>query len=153
VADIQEPTLEEVESELDLRAVATRVRLAGGGGFTLVTPLADQLGSWAIERAFTIARSSRARLASIDESPAWRRLVDTTAAWHDGVLVDHLSVAEGLPAVAFQPERFDVIVAGTTFADPLQSIVTSPHGTRGWLRTAVSRARPVRLRPSPRRPS
>jgi isocitrate/isopropylmalate dehydrogenase len=128
VADIREPTLKEVESELDLRAAATRVRLASGTGFTLVTPLSDQLGTWAVERAFSVARSSRARLASIDESPTWRELVDGEARWHDGVIVEHLSVAEGLPAVAFQPERFDVIVTGWAFADTLLSIVTSLYG-------------------------
>jgi 3-isopropylmalate dehydrogenase len=126
VADIEEPTLDDVESELDLRAVATRVRFAGGG-FTLVTPLTDDHDIWAVERAFVHARSSRARLTSIDDRPAWRELVDAMATDHDGVLVEHLRVAEGLPAVAFQPERFDVIVTGTTFAETLRTIASSLH--------------------------
>jgi 3-isopropylmalate dehydrogenase len=123
VATAGEPALETVESELDLRARVTRLVFAGGG-FTLLAPLADDLSEWTVARAFESACSSRARLASVDRDEGWRQLVDTVAEQYDGVVVDHLSVAEGLPALAFQPERFDVVVTGPVFAPALEEITT-----------------------------
>jgi 3-isopropylmalate dehydrogenase len=123
VAAAGEPALETVESELDLRARITRLVFAGGG-FTLLAPLADDLGEWTVERAFDSACSSRARLASIDRDEGWRLLVDSVAERYDGVAVEHLSVAEGLPALAFQPERFDVVVTGPVFAPALEEITS-----------------------------
>jgi len=120
----EDPALEDVESELDLRACVLRVRFAGGG-FALVSPLSDEACEWTVERAFEIARSSRARLASVDAGRQWRDLVDGVAERYDAVLVDHLTVAEGLPALAFEPERFDVLVTGPLFADALEGIAAT----------------------------
>ncbi len=124
VAAAGEPALGGVESELDLRGAVTHVVFAGGG-FTLFSPLADDLGEWTVERAFESALARRARLASVDHDGAWRRLVDDVADRYDGVLVEHLSVAEGLPALAFEPERFDVVVTGPAFAPALDEIAST----------------------------
>jgi 3-isopropylmalate dehydrogenase len=121
VAAAAEPMLENVESELDLRAQVTRIVFAGGG-FTLFAPTRNDLSQWTVERAFESACSSRAQLASIDSDDAWRTLVDRVAEGYDGVAVEHLSVAAGLPALAFEPERFDVVVTGPVFAPALQEI-------------------------------
>jgi 3-isopropylmalate dehydrogenase len=125
VASPGSPALEDVEAELDLRAEVLRVRFAPSGDVFLLSPRSDDLCEWTVERAFDIARASRARLASIDSDGRWRELVDGVAERHDGVGVEHLTVAEGLPALAFQPERFDVVVTGPLFADPLAEIVAS----------------------------
>jgi 3-isopropylmalate dehydrogenase len=123
VAAAGEPALEGVESELDLRAQVTRLVFAGGG-FTLLTPLGEDLAGWTIERAFESARSSRARLASVDHDEAWQQQVDAVAENYDGVAVEHLSVSQGLPALAFQPERFDVVVTGPVVAPALEEIAS-----------------------------
>jgi len=116
------PELDEIEAELDVRAALTRVLFAPRGDVTLISPLADDLAEWTIEAAFQIARERQARLASVYPDGAWRELVDEIADRHDGVLVEHLSVAAGLPALAFEPERFDVIVTGARLADALAGI-------------------------------
>lgn len=124
VADTAEPALQDVESELDLRASVVRVTFAGGG-FTLLSPLSADADAWTVARAFESARSSRGRLASIDPDGAFAELVDATADENPCVLVEHLSVAAGLPALAFEPERFDVVVTGALFADALADIASS----------------------------
>ncbi|MER3409664.1 MAG: hypothetical protein C4305_02365 [Thermoleophilia bacterium] len=123
VASAGEPALGGVEAELDLRARATQVAFAGGS-LLLVTPLSPQDEEWTVRRAFAMARERRGRLQTIDQDGPWAELVDAVAGDYDGVAVDHLSVAEGLPALAFQPERLDVVVAGTLFADALEEIVS-----------------------------
>jgi 3-isopropylmalate dehydrogenase len=120
-----EPALADVESELDLRAAVTRVRFGARGDVRLVYPLAGDASEWTVEKAFQIARSSRARLASVDEDGVWRDLVDEAARRHDGVYVEHFSVATGLPALAFEPDQFDVVVTGPRFGGALGEIAAS----------------------------
>jgi isocitrate/isopropylmalate dehydrogenase len=119
------PALEDVEAELDLRAEMLRVRFAPDGDLFLLSPRSNDLCEWTVEQAFALARASRARLASIDSDGAWRDLVDAVGVDHDGVLVEHLNVAAGLPALAFDPERFDVIVTGPLFARALADIAAA----------------------------
>jgi 3-isopropylmalate dehydrogenase len=120
-----EPALADVESELDLRAAVTRVRFGARGDVRLLYPLSSDLSEWTVEKAFEIARSSRARLASVDEDGGWRELVTDAAARHDGVFVEHFSVAAGLPALAFEPDQFDVVVTGPLFGEALSEIAAS----------------------------
>ena len=120
-----EPVLADVESELDLRAAVTRVRFGSRGDVRLIHPLSADLAEWTIEKAFEIARSSRARLASVDEDGRWRDLVTQAAERHDGVFVEHFSVAAGLPALAFEPDQFDVVVTGPLFGEALCEIAAS----------------------------
>ena len=120
-----EPVLAEVESELDLRAAVTRVRFGARGDVRLVYPLSPDLSEWAVEKAFEIACSSRARLASVNEDGGWRELVTDAADRHDGVFVEHFSVAAGLPALAFEPDQFDVVVTGPLFGEALSEIAAS----------------------------
>jgi 3-isopropylmalate dehydrogenase len=120
-----EPALAEVEQELDLRAALTRVRLGPDTDLRLVHPLAADLTEWTIERAFQIARRTRGRLTAIDEDVSFAELVDEAADGHAGVTVEHYSVAAGLPALAFAPEQFDVVVTGALFGETLTEIVAS----------------------------
>jgi 3-isopropylmalate dehydrogenase len=128
---VDEPILSDVEAELDLRAAVTRVRFGPQGDVRLIHPLSADTSEWAIGKAFEIARSSRAKLTSVDEDGSWRELVDEAARRHDGVDVEHFSVAAAMPALAFEPEQFDVLVTGSLFAGPLTEIADSierePH--------------------------
>jgi 3-isopropylmalate dehydrogenase len=119
-----EPALAGIEVELDLRAAVATVRFPGGN-VRVVWPLSDDLAEWAIARAFAMARSSHAQLASVGEDGRWRELVNRLAAEHDGVRVEHLSGSEGFPAVAFEPERFDVVVTGSRLGAPLAEVAAS----------------------------
>jgi 3-isopropylmalate dehydrogenase len=122
VASLRDPALQRVESELDLRARITRV-VYRDGDFTMLSPLQADADEWAIDRAFAVARRSRGRLASVDEEAAWASLVDRIGRQHEGVAVRHLTVAEGLTTLAFEPERFDVVVTGRTLARTLEGII------------------------------
>jgi 3-isopropylmalate dehydrogenase len=117
--------LEDVEAELDLRAEVLRVRFEPAGDVFLLSPTSEDASEWTVERAFALARASRCQLASVDSDGAWRDLVDRVAARHDGVIVEHLTVATGLPALAFATERFDVVVTGPLFARALADVAAS----------------------------
>jgi len=125
VAVEDDPVLEQIEAELDLRAAVTRVRFGQDGDVRVLHPLSADSADWTVERAFGIARSSRASLASVDEDGRWRELVEAAAERHAGVEVEHLTVAAGLPALAFEPEQFDVLVTGSLFGETLGEIATS----------------------------
>ena len=91
----------------------------------LVHPLSPDATEWTIERAFEIARTTRGRLASVDEDLRFAELVEEATERHPGIDVEHFSVAAGLPALAFAPEQFDVVVTGALFGDTLAEIVAS----------------------------
>lgn len=110
VAATREPALEGVKAELDLTWRVTRVVLPGGRGLAVVSPLVPEAGPAAVERAFALAITRCARVVSVGTGPRWRELVATAAERFDGVEVEHLRLEEALPALAREPERFDVVV-------------------------------------------
>jgi len=122
VAASRDSALDDVEAELDLRAAVTHVRFSPGRRVWLLSPLAADAAEWTIERAFTLARSSSGRVVSVDGDRSWRDLVDEVARRHDGLAVEHLRPVDALPQLAFEPERFDVVVTGPRFADALAGI-------------------------------
>jgi 3-isopropylmalate dehydrogenase len=124
------PALEGVESELDLRALVTEVRLGETGSVSVVGPSDDEAMAWALERAFVRARSRRARVAVVEVDGARNRFLDGVAEHHAGVIVERLPLADAVPALAFDPERFDVVVSGSHFAEGLASVVGSGTGRR-----------------------
>ncbi|HZR91200.1 MAG TPA: isocitrate/isopropylmalate family dehydrogenase [Gaiellaceae bacterium] len=121
VAALDEPALAGVESELDLRARLTRV-VHRRGAFTLLSPAGADSERWTVERAFAVARRSRGRLASVDPDDAWAALADEVGDSHAGVDVEHLSVRDGLEALAFEPQRFDVLVTGQQLSRLLDDV-------------------------------
>lgn len=137
VASPREPALDRLAGELDLRAAVTWVRAANDTDVLVVSPLTEDAAAWTIARAFELARRRRAHVASVDEDGAWRDLVDAAAERHDGLAVEHLSVAAGLPALAFERHRFDVVVTGTLFAGALTDVASSAeHGRPRVVATA-----------------
>ena len=127
VAAVGEPALAGVESELDLRARLTHV-LCRRGDFTLLSPLAGETGSWTVERAFELAGRSRGRLVSVDYDAGWAALVDDEASRHEGVAVQHSSLAEMVRVLASRPERLDVLVAAGVVAAALEELAAGGDG-------------------------
>jgi 3-isopropylmalate dehydrogenase len=128
VAAANEPALAGVESELDLQARVDRVVFGPRGIVSVVTPLTGSAPRWALEEAFAMARSSRARVTSVGGDAAWQSVVDAEAARHPGVFVDALPMSVAASELAFRPERFDVVIAPAPFAEPLAGLVA--HGRR-----------------------
>jgi 3-isopropylmalate dehydrogenase len=124
VAAAREETLEDVETELDLRAAVTRLRFGSRATVSLLSPLIEDAAEWTIERAFAIACSSRGRVASVYGDRGWRDLLEEVAGRHDGVIVEHVRASSALSKLAFEPEGFDVVVTGPRFADALAGLAS-----------------------------
>jgi 3-isopropylmalate dehydrogenase len=130
VAAAREPALAGVESELDLQARIDRVVFASRGSLTVLSPLDDASLEWTFERAFDLARSSRARVTSVGGATGWRAALDAEADRHQGVLVEVLAVRTASRALAFDPERFDVVVTPAPYAEPLVGVAAHAHAAR-----------------------
>ena len=127
VAVASDPALVDVESELDLRARMDRVVFGERGSITLVSPLADNALEWAIARSFDVARSSRARVASVGGDAQWGQAFSREAGRHDGVHTEELTVKEAVRDLAFDPGRFDVVVTPAAYAEALLGFLA--HGS------------------------
>jgi 3-isopropylmalate dehydrogenase len=128
VAAAQEPALAVVEAELDLHSRIDRVVFAPRGEVTFVSVLGDARPEETLEHAFRLARSSRARVASVGGDGDWRRAVRSAAERQDGVSFEELPVARATQGLAFEPERFDVVVTPAPFAEPL--VAMTAYGRR-----------------------
>lgn len=130
VASADSPALAGVESELDLRARIDRVAFAPRRVLTILSPLEESALDWTVERAFDVAVSSRARVASVGGDGHWTWVLGAEAARHDGVLVEELSVGNAVQGLAFEPERFDVVVTSAQFAEALANVAAQGRGPR-----------------------
>lgn len=130
VACPQEPALAGVESELDLQARIARVVHAPQRAVTLLSPLADTALEWTLERAFDLARSSRARIAAVGGDARWSWLLAAAAARNDGVLVEELAPGPAFRTLALDPDRVDVVVAPEPLAEGLASVAWQGPGPR-----------------------
>jgi len=126
VAAAFDPALADVESELDLRARMDRVVFGEHGAITVVSPLSDSALDWTLAQAFDVARSSRARVASVGGDATWASAFARESARHDGVRVEALSVKDAVHDLAFDEERFDVVVTPAAYAEALLGFVA--HG-------------------------
>lgn len=122
-----EPALPGVESGLDLHARIDRVGFDSRCAVSVLSPLGDSAPGWTIERAFDVARSSRASVTSVGGDARWHDVVRDAAARHPGVHVELLSIKEAASALVFEPERFDVVVTPAPYADALAGL-TSHRG-------------------------
>jgi isocitrate/isopropylmalate dehydrogenase len=127
VAVAADPALTDVESELDLRARLDRVAFGEHGSITLLSPLSDGTLEWTLARAFDVARSSRARVASVGGDDTWSRAFSREAARHDGVDAEELTVKAAIHDLTFEPERFDVVVTPAAYAEALLGFLA--HGS------------------------
>ena len=127
VAVAADPALADVESELDLRARLDRVAFGEHGSITLLSPLTDATVEWTLARAFDVARSSRARVASVGGDDVWSAAFSREAARHDGVDAEELTVKAAIHDLTFEPERFDVVVTPAAYAEALLGFLA--HGS------------------------
>jgi 3-isopropylmalate dehydrogenase len=130
VASAEDPALTGVESELDLRARMVRVVFAPHRAVTIVSPLEETALEWTIERAFEVARSSRARVTSVGGDARWAWVLGASRARHDGVLVEELPLGAAFQRLAFEPDAFDVVVTQAAFAEGLASVVAQARAPR-----------------------
>jgi 3-isopropylmalate dehydrogenase len=128
VAAGNDPALGGVESELDLQARVDRVAFGPRSAITLLSPLGEIEPGWAIDRAFDVACSSRARVASVGGDAGWRAAVELEAARRPGVEVELMPLKAAVSGLAFEPERFDVVVTPAPYSEALVSLVA--HGAR-----------------------
>lgn len=130
VALTREPALEGVKAELDLTWRVQRVQLPDGD-MAIVSPLVDEVEQFVVHRAFDLARTRRARLAAVGEGAVWNTLVALEADRHPVVQTECLSLAEALPLLMNEPERFCVVVTEQAHAQLLSDLAAaSRNGSR-----------------------
>jgi isocitrate/isopropylmalate dehydrogenase len=148
VAGADEPALEDVMSELDLRAQVTRVRFGQLDDVAFVFPLRDESAAWAAHRAFEIAENRSLRLAVVGDD-AWFELVDEVAEDHEHVRVEHLAPRVAVPLAAFNAARFDVVLIAPTWAEAVTEIAAAPATSRVAAHGLLSEHGPSLFVPSP----
>jgi len=90
-----------------------------------------------VRRAFTLARSRRGQLTSVDKanvletSRLWRRIVGEVAADYPDVRVEHMLVDNAAMQLAVAPQRFDVIATENMFGDILSDLAAAVTGGLG----------------------
>ena len=124
VVATKEPALEDVKAEFDLTWRAQRV-IAQGADLAVFSPLAAEADAWTIERAFQVARTRRAHVASVGAAGSWRGLFREAADRHAGVLVEELTLEDALPLLAHAPDHVDVVVTESVFAEALSVMAAS----------------------------
>jgi isocitrate/isopropylmalate dehydrogenase len=129
VAGADEPALEEVMGDLDLRAQATRVRFGHHDDVVVVAPRFEDASQWAAERAFVIAEQRTLRLAAVGDGD-WRELVDAVAEHHDHVRVEHVAPKLAIPLAAFNAARFDVVAVAPQWAEAMGEILAASAAAR-----------------------
>ena len=127
VADAAEPALDGVSAQLDLRGRLAHV-LCRRSDFVLLSPLDADAESWTVKRAFGFARRRRGRLVSVDHDAHWASVVDEEGTRHDTVAVEHLSLADTVRALTFEPGRLDVVVTAGVVAAAFEELAAGEAG-------------------------
>jgi isocitrate/isopropylmalate dehydrogenase len=130
VAAASDTALADIESELDLQARLERVAFGRRGTLTVVSPLSEGALDWTVERAFAIARSSKARVTCVGGDARWGWLVGAAAARNDGVRVDELPVGTAVQRLTYEPEAYDVVLTPSPFADAVVALAAHAHSPR-----------------------
>jgi isocitrate/isopropylmalate dehydrogenase len=128
VADADEPALAGVVAELELQARVAEVRVNGKASVRIVAPVAEETSVWAVERAFATALARAAQLTVVSPGERFAQLVDEVGTSFDGVLVEHVEVAETVRRLVFEPEGFDVVLTGAGLGEALAGLVGSGTG-------------------------
>jgi len=148
VAGAEEPALDDVIAELDLRARVTRVRFGERDDVEFVTATSEAAAEWAVERAFAIAESREMRLSCVGDT-AWCELVETAAGGHEHVRVEYVSPKDALPFAAFNPGRFDVVAVAPAWAEGLVEIAAAAAAHRVAAHGLLAEHGPSLFVPSP----
>jgi isocitrate/isopropylmalate dehydrogenase len=110
VAARGDSALTALEAELDLRSSIVRIRYDGTSELSLLAPLADEAWEPTLAHAFSLARSSRARIALVGVDGRWGREAAEFEVWNDGIDVEYLDARAALRMLVLTPRRFDVLV-------------------------------------------
>jgi 3-isopropylmalate dehydrogenase len=130
VATTREPALDGVMAELDLAWRITRV-CARRSELAVVSPLEDDASELAVDRAFRLAFSRRARLVAVGESARWHAAVAAAEERWEGVLVERVPFEEAVAGLREDLTGFDVLVSELPFARGLAGTAAVAHeGTR-----------------------
>jgi 3-isopropylmalate dehydrogenase len=148
VAGADDPALDEVMAELDLRARVTRVRFGDADDVAFVAPLREEADEWTLEAAFQMAELRGMRLAAVGDE-AWHELARAVAAEHEHVRVEHLSPKVAVPLAAFQASRFDVVAVSDRWAEPMIEIAAAPAAARVAAHGLLAEHGPSLFMPSP----
>ena len=148
VAGAEEPALNDVMAELDLRARVTRVRFGQHDDVAFVSSVRDDAAEWTINRAFEIAQSRRLRLTCVGDND-WCELVNMAAPDHEHVRVEHVSPRDAMPFAAFNPGRFDVVVVAPAWAEGMVEIAAAAASHRVAAHALLAEHGPSLFVPSP----
>lgn len=162
VAGAEEPALDDVMAELDLRARVTRVRFGEHDDVTFVTAVSQESEEWAVERAFAIAETRSMRLACVGDSQGpprsaehsvgmggWCELVTTAALGHEHVRLEHVAPRDAMPFAAFNPGRFDVVAVAPQWAEGMVEIAAAAASHRVAAHALLAEHGPSLFVPSP----
>jgi 3-isopropylmalate dehydrogenase len=148
VAGAEEPALDDVMAELDLRARVTRVRFGQHDDVAFITSVRDDAAEWTVHRAFEIAETRRMRLACVGDNP-WCELVNVAAPDHEHVRVEHVSPRDAMPFAAFNPARFDVVAVAPAWAEGMVEIAAAAAAHRVSAHALLAEHGPSLFVPSP----
>ena len=148
VAGAEEPALDDVMAELDLRARLTRVRFGQHHDVALVTATKPDAAEWAVERAFALAESRSMRLSCVGDN-GWCELVETAAGGHEHVRVEHVSPRDAMPFAAFDAARFDVVAVAPPWAEGVVEIAAAAASHRVAAHGLLAEHGPSLFVPSP----
>jgi 3-isopropylmalate dehydrogenase len=148
VAGAEEPALDDVMAELDLRARVTRVRFGQHDDVAFVTSVRDDAAEWTVNRAFEIAQTRRLRLTCVGDND-WCELVNVAAPDHEHVRLEHVSPRDAIPFAAFNPGRFDVVAVAPAWAEGMVEIAAAAASHRVAAHALLAEHGPSLFVPSP----
>ncbi|TMM08869.1 MAG: hypothetical protein E6F98_15370 [Actinobacteria bacterium] len=148
VAGAEEPALDDVMAELDLRARVTRVRFGQHDDVAFVTSVREDAAEWTVAKAFEIAEGRRLRLACVGDN-GWCELVNLAAPDHEHVRVEHVSPRDAMPFAAFNPARFDVVAVAPQWAEGMVEISAAAASHRVAAHALLAEHGPSLFVPSP----
>lgn len=138
VAARSDAALTALEADLDLRTSIFRVRFEGRAELSILSPIGVDAWEWTLERAFSLACESRARIALVGVDDGWEGEAERLEQRHDGLEVVRLTPRDAMRALVFTPERFDVVVCPPELSRTAVEVTASlAHGrTVAWGRLA-----------------
>jgi 3-isopropylmalate dehydrogenase len=148
VAGAEEPALDDVMTELDLRARATRVRFGQHDDVVFVTAVRDDAAEWTARKAFAIAETRSMRLTCVGDT-GWCDTVQAAAHEHEHVRIEHVSPRDAMPFAAFNPGRFDVVAVAPQWAEGMVEIAAAAASHRVAAHALLAEHGPSLFVPSP----
>jgi isocitrate/isopropylmalate dehydrogenase len=125
VAARSDAALTTLEADLDLRASISRVRFEGRAELSILAPLGRDAWEWTLERAFSLACESRARVTLVGVDESWEGEARRLEQRHDGLEVERLTPRDAVRGLIFNPERFDVVVCAPELARTAVEVAAS----------------------------